>query len=713
MSNSEAQEDVLDPSLRVMDPHRYFENLNNLRQRVIESSEFYRSRGQYKPSRAVSAVDLTAKPSSVPTEIWERCEALVNHDHPGSEISKSEKSQKDLTLYMRTYLILSWIVDNLDLLNRVNFCGGYYSLLLEHPESDLAEIIRLPRKMISDFKEALEPMLIESSHETIGQLLKHTEEQCSTILALLGPINIPTSTTRSSGQLFWMTAALLDLALVSYVGSHGLHPGLGVIKGSQFGAEVSGLFGFRCQSSRTTCLNEFFDSKKIWTFHVFANSSVKTKGKLSILGHIEEFADLWGPVWAETVSKENHELIKWYSVSKGYICRVDNGGNTYFGAKRCHWYFEEWIYHEQPRESEDDCLRKDDLLLIGSHLVENENCTFSMDEFAQTCYRKMHVLGPTRKRWNTESRSLTVSISRIVGFQIQVSQKLLPGRNQKDFLLDMWKHGETMGPVPEPLTLNSQLGVEISHCTGNARRVTLKYLMLSKAIRPLLDRWVPEWTKKPWGAAFKKALRSGDPNAVSKLWNTHGEYRSCIADLVYKVLNILHITGIGAGDRMLQAAFFGFQNKAVKLNTYGNEWVKCLCDSQETSAYVFLNETCLECRTPNYPTSICGISQGYTVLQTEVKFQEQCDLSLVKLMPQGLVLAKVKEDAPLEENMLMAIASPFNRLRSRLSSSKVAPVDEVVDGLAPIGGTVSICVQASNKLFSGMEFCRRRPGESE
>ena len=712
MSNSGAQEDVLDLNLRVMDPHRYFENLKNLRQRVIDSSEFFRSRGQYKPSRAISADYLTVKPSSVSAEVWERCGALASHDNPRAGISKSEKSQEDLALFVKTYLILSRIVDSLDLLARAKFCGDYYSLLLEHPKYDLAEIIRLPRKMISDFKESLEPVLLGSTHETVDQLLKHTEEQCSTILALLGGINRPASTTRSSDQFFWMTAVLLDLALVSYVGSHGLHFGLGIKESSQFSVEVSGSFGFRCQLSRTACLNEFLDDKKIWTFHVFENSSVKAKGRLSILSHIEEFADLWGPVWAETVSTENHGLIKWYTVSKGYICRVENDDNTFRGAKQCHWNFEACIYQEllgEPRESEDQCLHKDDLLLIGSHLVENEDCTYSMGEFAQTYRGGMGYLATRPAAWKLDSRTLGVSFLRLFGFQIQVSQKLVPTSNLKDSLSAMWKGN--MEKV-NPMVLNKLLGVEVSHCTGNARRVTLKSILLNKAIQPLLERWKPGWKKTQWGVAFREALCSRDSGAVSELWSTHAKYQLHIADLVHSVLELLQSTGAGDGDAKFRAAFLYRYELAVDLHKYGNEWAKCLSDSETTAAYVLLSETCLECRTPDYPTSVCGNSRGYTVLQTQVHLQKQHDLSLLRLLPQDLVLARVDEDAPKQETVLMVITSPIKRLLSLLSKSKVAGY-EVMDELPQPEGTVSVCVQASTKQFGGMEFHRYRKAQPD
>lgn len=174
------------------------------------------------------------------------------------------------------------------------------------------------------------------------------------------------------------------------------------------------------------------------------------------------------------------------------------------------------------------------------------------------------------------------------------------------------------------------------------------------------------------------------------------------------VLRLLHTTGASDGDTKFRAAHFHDPlDMTVDLHIRGNEWAKCLCDGEKTAAYVFLNEICLECRAPNYPTSTCGGSLGYTVLQTQLKVQEQRDLSLVRLLPQNIVLERANKGVQQLEDMLMVITSPVKRLLSHLSNPEVAGY-EVSDGLSQPEETVAVCVQASTKLFGGMKSCRDR-----
>ncbi|PGH12530.1 hypothetical protein AJ80_06691 [Polytolypa hystricis UAMH7299] len=345
---SQVERDTYYFNSSITDPHGYFENLNNLRDRVVISSEFFRTRGDYKPFDALSSLYLIDKPSNVPTKTWERCLTMMGNDqgNPQNETYKGEEGRGELTVLVKTYLIFSRIANSLDHLVGSPFSGDYFSLLLEHPGHDLAEIIRLPQKMIGTLKESLEPTLMELSCESIAPLLKQAEEHCSVILELLGITNIgPTSTIRSSGLLLlcWMTAILLDLASVSYVGSHAGDLGLDI--GNQIKVGVPGLFGFRCQLNPLACLNTFVDGGKVWTFRMVTDGILEAEGDdinkllppLSILTHIEEFADLWGPVWSELLSTEKPEKFKGHDLAKGYILPVPNSEHTFRNAKRCHY----------------------------------------------------------------------------------------------------------------------------------------------------------------------------------------------------------------------------------------------------------------------------------------------------------------------------------------------------------------------------------------
>jgi hypothetical protein len=82
----------------------------------------------------------------------------------------------------------------------------------------------------------------------------------------------------------------------------------------------------------------------------------------------------------------------------------------------------------------------------------------------------------------------------------------------KQFIWDRWSSGDIARANPG--ILNSFLGVEISDCTGNARRVPLKHILLMPSIQPLPDHQIPRWKTTAWGMSFQKALVSDSQYVV-------------------------------------------------------------------------------------------------------------------------------------------------------------------------------------------------------
>ena len=187
---------------------------------------------------------------------------------------------------------------------------------------------------------------------------------------------------------------MFDLALVAYMGLHG----------SQFGHYINEELGsidvpstkeypghFRCSQKRLACLDEFLDSNKVWVFEFLEpkrepqlhgdDSPPGKSQQLSILTDMEDFADLWGPVW--TVPAGDN-AVQQYNVSKGFIARVrDGAGDKIDGAVNCHWY--SWASvnggeakiqptpakFEKGKETEDFSIPKGKRLYIGASLLLN------------------------------------------------------------------------------------------------------------------------------------------------------------------------------------------------------------------------------------------------------------------------------------------------------------------------------------------------------
>ena len=539
------------------------------------------------------------------------------------------------------------------------------------------------------------------------------EQSCSEALALF---RFPRETLQQSHtfivQLCRMTAILLDLALVSYVGSHGLRFDLDFIKTDTsrilINSGEESKLSLECSLQQLACLDEFLDRHKVWVCQFYTGQhSVQTAGSekasrpMSILTRMEDIADLWGPIWSIPVGEDHPKRIKQYNTSKGVICRVNaKPVDVDQGIIKCHWY--SWSSFRRRQEltllshEQEYFMEQDDLLMIGMHFRENGSCTYEISDFEKTYGNDMGVLGTSNSRWRWESRAVGLSMSKLVGIQVQGTQKQIPKTTLKQHILDKWVNKPERA---NPVILNQFHGVMISHCTGNAIWISLKALLLSKAVFPMLNRQIPQWETSRWGSPFLRALSSTNPDDILQIWKDHRSARVEMAQLVCSALEVLDATGLG-NDGLIAAFLQNDQECSFKIDLQRNEWLKVLQDLHLTAAYAFVNESCIECVTPDHSTATCDDSQALTALRTKMAFPERVNQNRVKLQPQAQYF---RVDEALRKTLVISPASAVGSLISPLLTAR-----EIRDPLAQGCGGYQVYVQSSSKGFHGMASPRNR-----
>lgn len=415
---------------------------------------------------------------------------------------------------------------------------------------------------------------------------------------------------------------------------------------------------------------------------------------------MEDLADIWGPVWPVPAGQRSPGMIKWYKVSKGVICRVsDRASDKVENAARCHFY--NWQSFQRRRAStiftraKEHHLARDDLLLIGTRFRENERCKYTLDDFERNYGYGMGVLGATRSTWELETRGIGISISKVVGIVMQGTQKKRPQTSVKEHILAKWKNNPKRA---NPGILNQLLGVEISHCTGNARRVLIKDLLLMPTIQSLLQLQCPGWTTTNWGAAFLQALYSDDPEAIFDVWIKYDYKRPEMADMVCNVLEVLDKTGKGE-DGFTAAFLHNRQERSLVLDLGRNDWSNLLQDSPLMAAYAVVNQNCIECHTPDHSTATCGGPLAYTVLETQLGVEKRGKFELVKVQPHSQILKTLEEINP--KALLMTPASAVRRYM--LSPGILAiPAVEIRDLGAQGCPKYNVFLRASSQSQNGM-----------
>jgi hypothetical protein len=378
----------------------------------------------------------------------------------------------------------------------------------------------------------------------------------------------------------------------------------------------------------------------------------------------------------------------------------------------------------------------DDLLLIGTRFRQNEACKYTLDDFETNYGCHMGILGPERSFWELDERQIGVSLNKAIGVQISGTQKRHPQTSLKQSILARWK----LAPqTANPAVLNQYLGVEISHCTGNARRIPIKHLLLMPPVWKLLGLQFPGWTETPWGEDFVVALLSEDGKSIFDVWTKFASFRIQMAALVSYVLELLDKTG-SRGSGLVAAFLNNRQESSVTFQRMGNEWSCLLSDSHLTATYAAINSVCIECHTPDHSTAVCGGLQAYTVLDTRIAvdetrapvrplesrslFRRRPEIPRPPEMPQLLGPSKIPDrikidphgqvlktvDRPGQDALLMVTGSSAStagaHVLSSLRESAVHSGIEVRDLALKGGKQYKVFLRASTKSCGGMRMPR-------
>ncbi|KAL8766205.1 MAG: hypothetical protein Q9209_006970 [Squamulea sp. 1 TL-2023] len=636
-----ATEDDFDEDLYIVDPEAHFIFLKRLEQDVLERSEYFRQKRNYNVFRSLEVQSNSSDNAflhDLRLRTW--LEEDITRTHILWEAPDDMQALVKIFWHLLTsYSITQGALQSLAQMNNSHFCNNEsFSILVERVDQSVLEVKRVSFNLVLNITTGLGAAIsatIEQFTESsiVAVVTNLVVKPCQRFLQHLGFSDSSHGTSYSLEQMSTLvrkTILLIDNALVSYVRSHGSGFDL-----AYFAEEINSLnisdgndpLGVRCHRTQLACLHKFFDGQRPWTFRIFNKYSHTHQAEgpsdvtlKSILTRMDDFANIWGPVY--TVPSKSG-LVKYYRVSKGIIARTKTNERAgYPGAVQCHYYFHRSILGRKVLDfwsgGGDLLFSKDDLLLIGGKLRQNYRCTYTFTDFVEDTGADITLLGTRDQAWKTDSRTIAVGLTKYLGITISGTQKLVPQTTRKQHILDKW----TINPSrANPGILNQALGVEISHCTGNARRISLRQLFTLGPVLHILGRLIPNWRRTEWGYLFAAALYSPNPEMIFEVWRTRMADRLQIGELVCCVLEILNDTGWIDGENFRSAFFFDNDEQAISIDITLNDWLVALKDTHLTAAYVVTNKICLDCEVPDHSLSTCSNPNAFTVLQTRLATQ--------------------------------------------------------------------------------------------
>lgn len=725
----------------LINPESHYEKLGKLEKMVVESSEFYQSNGAYEPSIChIKREDDLFTSVHCKLEVWKCLDKILPLSRTTSMLQSTTDNPICVGLSLgKSYLILCHILDILENLRQKGFCGNFFTILIQREPGNIAEMVQIEREAIVDFHEGIANAIVRilkvgrslAVHVVSSALLGVIMPACERLMKSLGISLERSLPLYDILVLCRILTLLLDIGLVSYMGSHGSRFDIEYMAQDQSAFLMasdseSTDIGFRFALKTLACLDEFLNNQKVWTCQpLWAEPEVSeaVNRPLSILTSIEAFADTWGPIWEVSAGEDYPNHIRQLNVSTGFICRAEDEMKCPVeDAVPCHWFKSSALIPLPLSQNHDNTLirRSQKLLISGLRswaLGINDACSYKLDDLERHYGLQMAPLGTVASSWAFDERQVGFSAAQYVGITVLGTQKKLPCTTQKQAIWNKWTNQPTRA---NPRLLNSYLGVEISHCTGNARRVKLRDIFTMKPIQALIDRQFPDLLSMEFGMSLQAAFESDRDSAIEDVWVTYHKFREQIAELVCCVFEILGKTGSSAGR--FNAAFLN-QNRELSMpvDLHLNSWAGFLKDSHLTAVYAIVNGNCLDSGELGYFVATCDSAASkplsFTVLETQISIPHAgSSRDKIWLDQRGCLQRDSRMGADERIQVLTWDLGKVSELRGKLGrllgSKQSQSVSREVQDRDELGGQhVSVLVRSTTPSFGGLSVRRTTPAK--
>ena len=429
-----------------------------------------------------------------------------------------------------------------------------------------------------------------------------------------------------------------DLAVASYAGAHlsrfdeeYLGEDIAVIDvlspfSSLHKLQIPSIKLSRCQLQ---CLDSFHDNKPVW---VFSSSDWESRGHLFLSTMVEDFADIWGPLW-KVIDPEVHDSCTRYAVGNGSIYKWKSQKATprlLDNETLCHWISNATIEAgpEYSPDTEkpvfpdmiDENFDGNETLLIGAvaagceRLTTDRDCSFDLDKRRSVLDHggRVQMLGTVREHTYKDSETYQLQAGH-GGMAVSASKQYKRrGQSLKQALVELWT---TTPEVRDPQILQDFYGLEVSLCTQNAQRVQLgRILGLGSMCQYLRSfRWKTDCAKQAYFEALKRFREDGD--ALQDIWERHTKHQEDFGRAVLVCLKALEKTGVNHEGQL--SAFLSSEVTArpelIAIGPREHSWIGLLKDSENSCCMAVIGDECLGFK--HEFGSTCGQS-GRSVLRT-------------------------------------------------------------------------------------------------
>ena len=504
--------------------------------------------------------------------------------------------------------IISGVWLNINTMRAACYCRDFISLLvLDCTRHRVAKLLRIECSRIEQLANAFETCILQVVScdpamvldNIITTVANEVSTACREMLTELG-MNIPGS---DSKDVWRCVVHILDIAALSYAGAHTQFFG----SETMTSVPLPGCFletqYFKLCRRTFSCLNGFLGGQEAWVLELYHADMLHVNlAPLYLSTDAETFGDIWGPMWKSCIIGREDQISQ-YSVGNGIIIPWDRPLSTSKdsievrkGEVFCHWMSDK---DSRDREGPANSLtlHENDIILIGApaRLDVNDACRASTADHRRRLRDSGSLTEPGTSRPGRELQSETVQIQVTpphigLGYQRQYKRR---GRSMKECLIEKWQNSPSSRHVGY---LEFKLGLEVSTCTYNSRRIRLIELFGTQTMLNHLRNVSLQWTSTECRESFYSAIQSADHTAFCKLYASNPGWQTDMGNAISCCFEALADTGKRAKDLVLFWAPDSEPGEKMTLKSNELSWIGFLEDTETSGTFAVLEDKCLELR---------------------------------------------------------------------------------------------------------------------
>jgi len=598
------------------DPVRYFEGLGGMEQKVSQyaglcAMETWSLLKTPTEARAGISVDLNFALSHRPKEaLMEATQGSI------ITIGCSLQSGNESVFSAHRWLqleplqgLLIGVFRAIDVMRQFNFSCDRFTILVAYPER--SGIVEMHSLTTQDLRRLLDLIFKEGILEIRGDAEEH--KHLSMFLDILGlKVEDPLSfqSDRPSYKEILLLLHFLTLIIQSlcigihlYSNSHSGFPGheeLDEVQliGLNYGPSS---INVRVRPQQLACLGDMIGGP-VWVFEAFDTKMPsiidplpEPVPKLYLLGRVSDVVDTWGAASFVCQKGPNaEENIVQINIGGGKIQAVptavlEEGNHPKVAEVLCHWIpMHQSFQWPLPTAS----VRVSDRVLIGifmaQGLIPNPQCP-PLSQGGGLC-GTVSALGTTPGGWEMDQFQLGINGGQTVTIGMLGVWKRIPSRTLKTVMMEIWRGEGSLR------LLVGRWGLEISPCTGNARRVLLYSLLGHKGVISYIDSCLGQ----EWGGfrADIVAALASEKTEFERFYKTvDGNQRDWALKALGKGLSILSQTGVDKKGKEITAWLLSHEEcvpAALTITADRSPWVGMLRESESCAVFAAIVPFCLQ-----------------------------------------------------------------------------------------------------------------------